>query len=121
MPARYSIDSSQHVVFTTLSEVVTLDDVVALIARLRDDPQFDSSYSELVDLSGTDEVRLGFTDFHHLATIDPFTKKAKRAFVVPQHGAVFGVTRMFQQIRRENPDIRIFSSREEALEWVGLK
>lgn len=117
MPTQYVIDVDRHLVLTSFSGILTLEEMLRHIGALRRDSGFKAEFSELVDLGSAAEVRLGYSDFQHLAGLDPFSPMAKRAFVVPREGAILGVTRMFQIIR-ENPKIQIFHSTAEALDWL---
>lgn len=118
MPTRYVIDVEERPVSTTFSGILTLDDVVRHIASLRNDPKFDTDFSEIVDLSDALDVRLGYEDFKHLAELDPFSKVSKRAFVIPSSKVVLGVTRMYQVMQNDDPRIQIFRGSEEARQWV---
>lgn len=118
MPARHVVELEGRLVYTTFSGIVTLDDVVRLIASLRADPQFDSEFSEIVDLSNASDVRLGYDEFKRLEELDPFSEGSKRAFVIPTNPAVYGVTRMYHLIQNEDPSIKIFRSEQEAREWI---
>jgi hypothetical protein len=118
VPARHVVELEGRLVYTTFSGIVTLDDVVRLIASLRADPQFDSEFSEIVDLSNASDVRLGYDEFKRLEELDPFSEGSKRAFVIPTNPAVYGVTRMYHLIQNEDPSIKIFRSEQEAREWI---
>ena len=118
MPARHVLDVEQRLVYSRLSGIVILDDVVRLIASIRADPQFDSAFAEIVDLSNASDVRLGYAEFKRLEELDPFSDGSKRAFVIPTNPAVYGVTRMYHLIQNEDPNIKIFRSEQEAREWV---
>src|SRR5881296_303434 len=118
MPARHVLDVEQRLVYSRLSGIVILDDVVRLIASIRADPQFDSAFAEIVDLSNASDVRLGYQEFKRLEELDPFADGSKRAFVIPTNPAVYGVTRMYHLIHNEDPAIKIFRTEKEAREWV---
>jgi len=118
MPARHVVEVEPPLVYTTLSGVVTFDDIVQLIAGLRADPQFNPDLNEIVDLSSASDVRLGYPEFKRLEELDPLADTSKRAFVIPTNPAVYGVTRMYQLIQNEDPSIRIFRTEAEAREWV---
>ena len=119
MPARHVVHVDERLVYTTFSGVVTLDDMVQFIASLRADPNFDPEFSEIVDLSNTSDVRLGYEEFKRLEELDPFADGSKWAFVIPTNPAVYGVTRMYHLIQNEDPAIKIFRTEQEAREWVS--
>lgn len=117
MPAQYRIDVGRRLVLTTFTGILTLEEMTEHIAQLRRDPDFQAVFSELVDLTKASEVQLGYSDFQHLAGLDPFSANANRAFVVPREGVILGVTRMFQ-IVRDNPKIQIFHTMQDAADWL---
>jgi len=121
VPARHVVYVDERLVYTTFSGVVTLDDVVRLIAALRADPSFNSEFAEIVDLGSASDVRLGYEEFKRLEELDPFSDGSKRAFVIPTNPAVYGVTRMYQLIQNDDPTIKIFRTEQEAREWVNSR
>jgi hypothetical protein len=117
MPARYVIDRQDRTVRTVFSGVLTRNDVAEHAKKLRNDPDFDPAFSELVDLTEASEVKLGHEDFRMLALVDPFGPKSKRAFVVLS-ASIYGVTRMFQLMRDGSANVAIFKTKEEAATWL---
>ena len=118
MPARHVVHVDERLVYTTVSGVVTFDEVLQQLASLRADPNFSPDFDEIVDMSGASDVRLGYEEFKHLEELDPFSDSSKRAFVIPTNPAVYGVTRMYQLIQNDDPTIKIFRTEQEAREWV---
>jgi hypothetical protein len=92
--------------------------MLQLITALRADPHFNPDFNEIVDLSAASDVRLGYEEFKRLEDLDPFSDRAKRAFVIPTNPAVFGVTRMYHLMQNEDPAIKIFRTEQDAREWV---
>jgi hypothetical protein len=118
MPASYVIDRKHRIVFTTFSGVLIREEVEEHIKKLRRDPDFDPSFSELIDLTKATKVELRYKDFDALSLVDPFPPQSKRACVVPSQNAVYGSTRMFQTMREGNVNIAIFKTVDEALAWL---
>ena len=118
MPARHVIEAEDRLVYTTVTGVVTFDDVLQQIASLRADPNFNPDFSEIIDLSGASDVRLGYDEFKRIEQLDPFSEKGKRALVIPTNPAVYGVSRMYHLIQNEHPRIKLFRSLADAREWV---
>ncbi len=52
MPADYKVDTSKRMVFSIAYGIITDEDVYAHQEKLRDDPDFDPSFSQLVDCAG---------------------------------------------------------------------
>jgi hypothetical protein len=115
---QYFIDRIQHLVLVRFGTKVTVDDIARYSTRLRSDPSFEPTMSEIVDLRDAEELDLQADDFFRLADqIDPFSSQAKRAFVVrtsvQKHAA-----RMHKVLRTQR-NIDIFPSVEEAEHWIN--
>lgn len=120
MAVQFEVDYANRLVRTTFSQVVTHWDHSEHTVRLRLDPAFDPSFSELVRFDEQASIRLGFLDFS--AGSDPFSAASKRAIVAaPTYPAVYGMARMFQLARAEAPNVKIFPTIPEAEAWLGLR
>jgi hypothetical protein len=119
MAVRFEVDFVNRLVRTTFTEVVTHWDHSEHTLRLGLDPAFDPSFSELICFDEKASIRLGFLDFR--AESDPFSKDSKRAIVAARtYPAVYGIARMFQLVRREGANVKIFQTIPEAEAWLGL-
>ena len=121
MPFSHHVDAEQCTVFTTLSGEVSFAEANAFLRTLQEDPAYDSSFSELVDLMQVTGTTMSGDDMRRLAERDPFAPASKRAFVVP-NALVYGLSRMYEShssLRAERR-IRIFTSFPEARAWLGL-
>jgi hypothetical protein len=113
------VDPARRLVTVRFSKKLTFDDIERYTKRLLLNPSFQPDYSEIVDLTGVEELDLQADEFLKLADkIDPFSPVAKRAFVVrtlvQSHAA-----RMHKVLRTQR-NIEIFRSIEEAERWVVL-
>ncbi|MGB7280925.1 MAG: hypothetical protein WBE13_01585 [Candidatus Acidiferrum sp.] len=90
--------------------------------RLRDDPDFDPAYSQLMDFTHVTQILLTAADIQQLALSNIFSKESRRAFLVANDLA-FGLARMFEILRESGGErgIRVFRNLEEALDWVLSK
>ncbi len=118
MPVHYVIDVDRHLVRTSITGVLTVDDLLTHIAELRADPSFNPQFWEIVDVSQVDDVPLGYEDLKRLVPMDPFSTSSRRAFVIPTKSVAFGVARMYQLLQNEDPRIRIFKTEEDAARWL---
>jgi hypothetical protein len=118
MPASHVVEVADRLVYTTITGVVTFDEVLQQIAALKADPDFNPDFNEIVDMSGASDVRLGYDEFKRIEELDPFSATSRRAIVVPTNPAVYGVSRMYHLIQNEDPMIKIFRVEQEAREWV---
>ena len=119
MPAHYKIDKERRLVMTTVFGVVTLADGLAHQEKLRKDPDFDPSFSQLMDFSHAAKIELTAEDVRTLAQQSIFSPDSRRAMLVSGDLA-FGLARMFEALRESfgEQGIRVFRNLDEALDWV---
>jgi len=116
-PIDYAIDTAKMLVTVRFANKLTVADIGRYASQLVVDRSFRDNFSEIVDLREVKEVGLGAQDFFKLADqIDPFSPKAKRAFVV-RTSTQYHAARMHQILRLQR-NIRIFQTIEEAEKWV---
>lgn len=119
MPAFFKIDKEHRLVMTTVSGVFTVADVLAHQASLRKHPDFDPSFSQLMDFTHVTSVELKREDVQRVAQESVFSPNSRRALVT-NNDAVFGLARMFEMLRENMGEkgIRVFRNLDEALDWV---
>ena len=119
MPAFYKIDRENRLVMTTASGTVTLADALAHQEKLRRDPDFDPSFSQLLDVSFVTRLEITREHVRLLAQSSSFLHNSRRAVLVSNDTA-YGLARMFEMLRESAGDtgIEVFRSLDEALDWV---
>jgi hypothetical protein len=122
MPAFYEIDKERRLVLTSGTGVFNKAEALAHQERLLADPDFDPSYSQLLDFTHITKFDFTAADVQQLALRNVFSPESRRAFLVPNDLA-FGLGRMFEILREAEGErgIRIFRDLEEALNWVLSK
>ena len=124
MPISYRIDGSRCLILTTVSESLTVDELLAHKAALLADPQFRPGLKELSDVRGVKSLTLGVADVRRLAGFDSEHKAELGAYklaLVARDDFVFGMARMYQQSTDENiSNVGVFRSVEQATEWLGV-
>ncbi|HYA23833.1 MAG TPA: hypothetical protein VEF05_06710 [Terriglobales bacterium] len=116
--AAYTIDPSRRMVVVRFGKSLHAREISNYANSLRNNPLFDPSFSELVDLSKVEGLEVGPEEAVHLADeADPFLPTAKRAFVVQSSTAAYAA-RMHMLLRAQNQNIRIFESIDEARQWL---
>lgn len=120
MPARYVIDVENRVVWATFHGVITYADAAEMAAALAKDSRFDPDFSELADFEEGTDLQLQFHDFRDLSRMDPFSISAKRAFVARSR-ALYGVLRIYQIMREDSPNVRLFDTLDEAVRWLRVE
>ena len=122
MPADYTIDTSQKMVFSKAFGIMTDEDIYAHQNKLRDDPDFDPGFSQLVDCTGVTKADDLSTDaIYELARRHLFGAESKRAFVAPTK-LLYGLIRMFQILTNDYPDeLLVCKDMAEAHMYLKLK
>jgi hypothetical protein len=119
MPATYEIDKQRRLVITTVWEGLTLDDALSHQNKLMADPDFDSGFSQLMDLTHASGSDLQAGDIRKMAERTVFSTQSRRAIVV-SNNLLYGFGRMYEILREtvgEN-GIRVFRDMDEAVDWL---
>ncbi len=119
MTAYFKIDKEHRLVMTTVSGVFNVADVLAHQVNLRKDPDFDPSFSQLIDFTHVTRVELKREEVQRVAQESIFSPHSRRALLA-SNDAVFGLARMFEMLRENMGEqgIRVFRNLDEALDWV---
>ena len=122
MPAFYKIDRENRLVMSSASGAVTIADALAHDEKLVHDPDFDPSFSQLLDLSHISKIEVTTEHIRTLAQRSCFSPNSRRAFLVATDNA-YGIARMFEVLRESAGDtgIEVFRTLDEALEWVLVR
>jgi hypothetical protein len=113
----YEVDVVRRLVSVKFRGEVTIREIEKYAASLRTDPLFQPDFSEIVDMSDVVELHLSAEELMHLANeVDPFSAKAKRAFVVRDE--VQSHAARMHKILRTQPNISVFRSVGEARRWI---
>ncbi len=119
MPAFFEIEKHHRLVITSASGVVTMAEALAHNQKLRKDPDFDPSFSQLIDLSDVTKIELNREDILTLAQ-DPILSDNSRRAILATGDLTFGLARMFEMFRESKgkETIRVFRNRDEARAWA---
>jgi hypothetical protein len=122
LPAFYMIDKERRVVMTTASGVFTLADALRHQDNLLQDPDFDASFSQIMDLTHVTRFDVEAGDLRKMAKRNVFSPESRRAIIV-NTDLGYGYARMFELLRESHGEtgVRVFRTLEEALEWVLSK
>ena len=121
MPVTYRINSSLRMVFSRGEGEVTEAEILDHRRRLRENQDFQPSFSQLVDLREVTKAALSHADMRVIASRTNLFNKESRRALVAQNDAVFGLARMYQMLREEGPEkIMVFREMPEARRWLGL-
>ncbi len=119
MPTIYKIDSKQRLVFTTAWGTFTLNDALSHQDKLSRDPDFDPSFSQIIDLTQVKKVEVTGEDVREIAARSIFAVNARRAVIVSTD-AGYGLVRMFETYRELQGEkgIRVFRELDGAVHWA---
>ena len=119
MPVFYKIDKEHRLVMTTASGVFGFAEMLAHQDLLLGDPDFDPTYSQLLDFTHVTKVELDAEDVRKLAARSVFWPCSRRAILV-NTDVEFGFARMFEMLRENAGEkgIRVFRNLDDALAWV---
>lgn len=122
MPVSYRIDTAQGLIVSVGSGVLTDDDLLTHQEELRSDPAFQPWFRHLVDFRQSMTHAVTGRGVRRLTIAPALGKGSKRALLVADDAA-FGLARMFQTLRDEQPDeeTAIFRDEAAALAWLGIR
>ena len=120
MSVLHVVDSSHHLVVTTFSGQVTLEEIAAACTKLGRDHDFRPDYRQLADLSQVSRLYLNDEDIRSIREIyDPFSSQSRRAFVVSDPGVTLGTVKSYQSIGGGD-QFQVFPSLLDVINWLNL-
>ena len=117
MPCTIAIDPARQVVFTTSTGLVTDSDLIGVLATMRESKVFHPDMRCLSDYTRVTEFRISAVTMGTLAAAQPFSAKARRAFLV-RAGAVAEALEVYGRSVPQG-QIRLFNERDRALAWLN--
>jgi hypothetical protein len=119
MPTTSLVSAPYRLVVSVCLGEVTLHEVKASAAYVRNHPEFQPDFRQFVDLSRVAKLHLSFRDLYQIKHADdPFSNAAKRA-VLALNDLTFGMSRMYQ-LTLNSAHFEVFRSLSEALSWLEL-
>jgi hypothetical protein len=119
MPAFYKIDKTHKLVLSTASGVFDLVSALAHQDQLLADPEFDPSYSQLLDFTHITGTEIDAESVRKIAERTIFWPCPRRAILINKD-VEHNFVRLFQMLRENDGEdgIRIFRSLDAALAWI---
>jgi hypothetical protein len=115
----YIVDPEHCVVCVRFGRKLDLDDIELYARSLVENPLFQPTFAEIVDLTAVEELQLNAEAAVSLADqIDPFSLDSKRAFIARSPSQI-NAARMHQILWSEK-SIKIFASEASAREWLQI-
>jgi hypothetical protein len=119
MPVDYVIDKERRLVITTGEGRVTFDEARDHQNRLLNDPNFDLSFNQLIDLTAVTHFDLSTSDAIAIARRSVFAKTSRRALVASDP-LIFGMLRLAEAYHEGLAETHAFRDRESALKWLDV-
>jgi hypothetical protein len=120
LPASYIIDTDRKLVITRIWGAATEDEIFDHGQRLRNDPQFQPDFRQLVDMSELTEIRVGSGLIRNASRNQFFSPGVRRA-VVANSEAAFGMARMYAIASEEaGQTIQVFRDMSAAKAWLDI-
>ncbi len=124
MPITYRIDLELGAVFTTITGVLTDEEMIRHKEQLVKDPDFRPDLKQLSDVRGIESLDVTPEGVRHFAVMDKEHASRlgeHRLAIVASEDAVFGTARMYQMFTEQNVEhVQVFRDMETAREWLGL-
>ena len=122
MPLSFDIDKQRRLVTSTASGTVTYAEIAAHQVGLKNHPDFDPSFDQLIDGTGVTKVAVTVEEIRTVARQRIFASDSRQAFATSSDFA-FGMARMFELYREASGSgrqVRVFNNLEAAQEWLDL-
>ena len=115
MGAQFTIDVSRRLVISTFTGENTVEEIVGLAARIRSHPDFDPSFSEIVDCSAIFTYKISTTEIKQMARRQNiFNPTSMHVIIAPQDN-IYGLARMGQVFAEQTvPNLVVVRTVEEA-------
>ena len=119
---QFTIDAAQQVVIVTFAGEISDADLMGIGSGTKAHPQFDPSFSEIVDFSGVTGGDVSTSAIQRLARQKSIFKLASKRVVIAPQPHLYGLTRMFEVYAEQTkPNIKLVHTFDEAREFLGLQ
>lgn len=123
MPARYVILKERRLVISLGWGHLTFSDFRSQQDAFAQDPDFDPTFDQLVDVSQATSLDLSIEEAKIIAARGIFRPTSRRA-VIATNPDIFGMGRMmdvYHAMATGRDQVRAFYDRKSALQWLGLE
>jgi hypothetical protein len=122
MPVRYVIDKESQLVVTTGLGRLTFAESLAHQDQLLNDPDFNSEFNQLIDLTAATSLDISVAEAKRLAMRNPFSSTSRRAFVAT-NPSIFGLGRLMEVYHEMSAVVSlvcVFYDLPSAMKWLGV-
>ena len=121
MGVQVTIEVSQRLVISTFSDQITDEDVVRAGSLIRSHPDFDPSFSEIVDCSAVTATSVSTSVIEDVSRRESYFNLNSAHVVIAPQDLSFGLARMAQVFaEKTKPNVLVVRSMEGAREFLRL-
>jgi hypothetical protein len=117
-----TIDVRQRLVVSTFSGEINDAELFQVPSLIRSHPDFDPSFSEIVDFSGVTAGTLSIRTIQEIAQEKSIYSPTSMHLVIAPQDHVFGLSRMAQVLAEQTkPNTMVVRTMDEARKFLGLE
>jgi len=121
LSVQFTIDAAQQVVIVTLAGEICDADLMGIGSGTKAHPQFDPSFSEIVDFSGVTGGNVSTFALQAMARRTSIYERTSKHIVIAPQPHIFGLSRMFQAFAEETrPNTVVVHTLDDARKCLGL-
>ena len=118
MPASYELFPEDHLVVVTYSGILSLEDIIAVRQQGMQDPDFDTNYDVIDDVSRVDSTDIQFEELNQLSGKSVAKTGVKRA-IVATTDFQRGMANMYRVLSESHgQEFNIFEDFTVAKKWI---
>lgn len=119
MPVSSVIEVERRLIITLGEGRITFAEITANQDRLLKDPEFDSSFDQVIDVTAAEVLDLTMGEAITVAERRILSAKSKRA-VVATEPAVYGMFRLMEVYHERHAEVQVFYNLQSALDWLAV-
>ena len=121
MPARVEVDVKNRIVYSAFEGKISDSDLLAHGNVIKNHPDFNPEFSEIVDFSEVTELRVTVGFINSMAKSGSLYSPGSKHAVIAPHDLSFGIARMYQMLAQDTrPNLAVVRSMAEARRFVGI-
>jgi hypothetical protein len=122
MPTSVKVDVKKGIVYSSFEGMVSDSDLIAHRDVLKNHPDFNPQFSEIVDFSKVAELRVTVGLINSLAKSSSIYSPASKHAVVAPHELSFGIARMYQMLAEDTRrNLAVVRNLTDARKFLGIE
>ena len=120
MGTQFTIDVKQRLVLSTFFGESTEEEIIDMASRIRSHPDFDPSFSEIVDCSAASGAGISTAAIERISRRKNIFDRTSLHVIVAPKDHVFGLVRMAQTMAEQMvPNVAVVRTMEEARKIIA--